>query len=830
MQTHQFKKLGLLSIYITLLFFWGCGESNQSSLDPSMIQAQRGNQSIPSNQGPWKSDGLSFARAEVTPLQGLYITNYSNFWHDYESQKDSFMDGISRYLNITFDLVGKDPNDALNLMKKPNFGVNYDVIIYNMCFADDFDVERINNVISQTRDLGVPAVLLHCSMHSFQQTSPNYPEHDLELRVAEWEWREAHPNTEFPYWWRFTGIDTLSHDWPRSVVSTQANLEHPITQGLPTSINIQKDELYQNLLIKEDVVPLYTAYSPQSKKDHLVAWTHRVGAGQVFATTLGHDHHTLEHDSYHQLVAKGIAYITGTLDDTKQIPVSYQGTDLAENYQATVTCQPSDIVNASTVSQIQDIVRRAYLENRSLKVISLPTSNSNSGFICPEQGGLLLNLGKMNGVLNLDQESQVVTVQPGIRAVELSTYLHQYGFAIPAMPDYTGVSVAGGIATAAHHSSLQFPTSMADMVESIVIVDGTGEIQRFTGSDVAAVSAHLGMLGVVVEISLRVEPQFKLKYGFEKGQDDQLEANIEAMIRNHDYARVMWFAGNGRYVLDYYDRADTKEPGTSKHNLWSSTGSVFRFVGDLPYRVLNRAPLRAQCDSALLRSKIWTVPFKVENSRRSNPVGWSHDMLGSYCQPGTCPWDNDAVRSRTMEASFPLSQLSSWMSDVRALIGETRACFPILGIYLRFSKASDRWLGFNYGEDVVSFEIHVPKVASETYQERSADVYDEIMQMTLGRYNARPHWGKNSTPMFVGIGASQYPRWNDFLQLKQDLDPSGLFNNQIWKQMNQTEAVRPFPGCVLSRECICSEDAHCGDGYTCESGAVYTSARVCRTP
>ena len=124
----------------------------------------------------------------------------------------------------------------------------------------------------------------------------------------------------------------------------------------------------------------------------------------------------------------------------------------------------------------------------------------------------------------------------------------------------------------------------------------------------------------------------------------------------------------------------------------------------------------------------------------------------------------------------------------------------------------------------------MPKVASETYQERSADVYDEIMQMTLGRYNARPHWGKNSTPMFVGIGASQYPRWNEFVQLKQNLDPSGLFNNQIWKQMNQTETVRAFPGCVLSRECTCSEDAHCGDGYTCEPGAVYTSARVCRTP
>ena len=181
-----------------------------------------------------------------------------------------------------------------------------------------------------------------------------------------------------------------------------------------------------------------------------------------------------------------------------------------------------------------------------------------------------------------------------------------------------------------------------------------------------------------------------------------------------------------------------------------------------------------------------------------------------------------------MEASFPLRALPEWMADVRAVLQQTRACFPILGIYLRFSKASDRWLGFNYGEDVVSFEIHIPKVAAETYQEQSADVYDEIMQLSLSKYNARPHWGKNSSPAFVGVGAQQYERWEDFLNLKRALDPAGLFVNRLWRQLNQQEEMRSFPGCVLSRECICTEDSHCGEGYRCQPGAVYPSARVCR--
>ena len=111
------------------------------------------------------------------------------------------------------------------------------------------------------------------------------------------------------------------------------------------------------------------------------------------------------------------------------------------------------------------------------------------------------------------------------------------------------------------------------------------------------------------------------------------------MVRDHPYARVMWFAGNGRYVLDYYDRVDNDTRGESQHNLWTSSGSAFRIVGDLPYRLLNSAPLRAQCDSALLRSKFWFAPISAKDSPRDAPVGWSHDMLASYCEPGQCPWD-----------------------------------------------------------------------------------------------------------------------------------------------------------------------------------------------
>ena len=762
------------------------------------------------------------------PIRALYLTDYNGFWHNYSEQTENFKVGLSQYANVDLTIVGKKQGDTLDTMNTPNFSNGYDVVVYNFCIPENNDYDMIHNVISQTRENGIPAVFIHCAMHSFRSTSDSLGWWDrMRHRWAKWSWQVANFGEEFPSWWAFTGVDSVKHDWKRQVVATQF-ADHPITALLPQEIDSRRDEIYQVTATTGDITPLYTAYSRQTRNEEVVAWVREDNGTKVFGTTLGHDQNTQELGSYLNLVANGILWVTDHLDASGAPEEGYEGNEQFDNYQTTVTCNASQIIEARNIDEVKAAVELAIDLDKSLKVVSLNTSNSNSKFICPEHGGILLNVWQMNQVLAVDEETMRVTVEPGIRATELSEILHGYDLAIRAMPDYTGVSIAGGIATAAHHSSLNVTSSMADMVVGMKIVDGEGNLRVFEEDEVAAVATHLGMLGVVVEITLQAEPQFKLAYGHEKGSDDGLEYYLEEKVREHDYARVMWFAGNDRYVLDYYDRVDNDTRGVSKHNIWESSAGAFRIAGDVPYRIINSAPLRAQCDSALLRSMFWLAPVASKDSAWGTTVGWSHDMLGSYCTPGTCPWDVDNVKSRTMEAAFPLSDLSSWMSDVRGIIDANRACFPVLGLYLRFSKASDRWAAFNYGEDVVAFEIHIPKIANEDAMERSAAVYDEIVQMTIRKYNGRPHWGKNSSAYFVGLDSDNYPMWDEFLELKEDMDPNGLFNNKVWRQLNRDADIVNYPGCILSRDCICQTDSDCGQGKSCVEGGFYEEARVCR--
>ena len=291
-----------------------------------------------------------------------------------------------------------------------------------------------------------------------------------------------------------------------------------------------------------------------------MAWTHDVGVGRVFATTLGHSHHTTE-DAYHRLIARGIAHITGDLDVDGSPTALNRGTEFARNYQSTISCQPADVVNATSVKQVQEIVRRAQEEGRPLKVISVPQSHSNSGFVCPAHGGLLLNVGQMNQVISLNQDEQTVTVQPGIRAYELSRYLHEFGYAIRAMPDFTGVSIAGGIGTAAHHSSLQFTSGMADMVESMLIINGEESLfaLREKRSPLRPLTSACSVSSLRSLCRSSLNPSSAMAT---QRSDEGLEDKVESMVRAHDYARVMWFVGNDRYIVDYYDRV---APETSRH-------------------------------------------------------------------------------------------------------------------------------------------------------------------------------------------------------------------------------------------------------------------------
>jgi len=501
------------------------------------------------------------------------------------------------------------------------------------------------------------------------------------------------------------------------------------------------------------------------------------------------------------------------------------GLQKVPNYVGSVVCSASQFITAYGSDDIQKAVRESLASGLSLKVRSIARSRSYSPAICPEEGGIVLNVEPLKEILNIDAEAQLVTVQPGIRIGDLQERLNKANLAFPVTPDYNGVSIAGAMGAGAHNSSLQIPTAVGDWVEEIKLVDGQGEIQILSGEALDAARVHLGLLGVIFELKIKVVPQFKLKRISLKANDGDIATAAIENVRQYAYAKIHWFPKQQTYILEALDKVPVSTPGDSFNSSWN-TPAVAGVLGVLPFPVdvLNSSKT-LQCTAEGIRVKTWASSYTAVDSATANPVGLSYNMIGGSCAEGSCAWDR-GIKSRTIEASFKLKDLAAWTNDVKQIIDRRAGCFPLLGIYLRFSAPSKAFLGQAYGEETVMFEIHMPVTGTSTL-ESSSEVYDEIFQMTLGKYQGRPHWGKNTQPYFNRLGSQQFPKWEDFKRVQQSLDPQGIFKNPFWNSIEAGQDEPTFPGCGVKRECFCSQDSDCGKNARCESGVFFTDARIC---
>lgn len=228
------------------------------------------------------------------PLRALMVTG--GCCHDYKNQKRILSEGLSARANVEWTIVHEDApkgsNEKLHrvsIYEKPEWWKGFDVVLHNECFGAVEDVAFVEG-IAAAHKAGVPAVMLHCSIHSYRAAKTD-------------EWRQA------------VGITSMSHEKNRDLLVKNLKPEHPVMKGFPAEWNNPKDELYKNEKVWPNTVPLAQAYGEDTQKDHIVVWVTTYGSGKIFATTLGHANSTMESPIYLDLVARGMLWSCDKLND-----------------------------------------------------------------------------------------------------------------------------------------------------------------------------------------------------------------------------------------------------------------------------------------------------------------------------------------------------------------------------------------------------------------------------------------------------------------------------------------------------------------------------------
>jgi type 1 glutamine amidotransferase len=235
----------------------------------------------------------SFA-ADPAPakLKGLWCTG--GCCHDYKKHAPLLTEKIGQYANVEFKI-----ETGLDIFKNKDYAKGYDLVVYDLCYAGEKNKDLIGNVTNTIKE-GKPTVIVHCSLHNF--------------RDIDWDdWREA------------MGMTSKSHDGFREL-TTKKVVDHPIIKFWPADWKTPGEELYRTIKFWPNATALMTAYSTESKKDHVVTWINQYGKGKVFATTLGHNMLTVGQDEYHRLLANGVLWVCGKLDDQGKPVAGYAGT------------------------------------------------------------------------------------------------------------------------------------------------------------------------------------------------------------------------------------------------------------------------------------------------------------------------------------------------------------------------------------------------------------------------------------------------------------------------------------------------------------------------
>jgi type 1 glutamine amidotransferase len=237
----------------------------------------------------------------VKPLRALLVLG--GCCHDYEAQKDILKKGIAERARVEV-VIAYDPDTTtkhLNpVYNNPNWAAGFDVVIHDECTSDVKDVALIDRILAPHR-AGLPAVVLHCGMHSYRSEG----------------WPKSTP------WFEFTGLQTTRHAAQEPIAVTFLPSDSPITHGLGNWQTI-KEELYNNFTGKllDTATPLargkQTTYDRRRRpttSDFVVVWTNNYhGTTKVFATTLGHNNQTVSDPRYLDLVTRGLLWSCGKLN------------------------------------------------------------------------------------------------------------------------------------------------------------------------------------------------------------------------------------------------------------------------------------------------------------------------------------------------------------------------------------------------------------------------------------------------------------------------------------------------------------------------------------
>ncbi len=320
-------------------------------------------------------------------------------------------------------------------------------------------------------------------------------------------------------------------------------------------------------------------------------------------------------------------------------------------------------------------------------------------------------------------------------------------------------SIAGAISTGTHGTGAEYG-GLATQVVGVTMVTAAGEFLRIDQEHeselLPAAALGLGALGIIVEVTLQCVPAYVMHAIDEPVPLEEVLATLEERVAASDHFEFYWFPHTDIALT----KRQTRLPEATVRKPLPVVG---RWIDET---LLSNGVYRVACAAGQVIPAI-TPSFSrlaVRLTEDREYTELSHRVL----------IQSRTVRFREMEYAIPVENVVPAFEAVQALIAR-RGWTIEFPIEVRFAASDDRWLSTAHGRASAYIAVH-------RYWRADPTEYFGAVEEIMHEFGGRPHWGKLHT-LTAQTLRERYPRFDDFVALRDRLDPERRFGNRYLERV-----------------------------------------------
>jgi len=420
------------------------------------------------------------------------------------------------------------------------------------------------------------------------------------------------------------------------------------------------------------------------------------------------------------------------------------------NWARQFSYRPSNYFEPETEAEIVALVKNS----RGIRLFGSGHS-FNAGVVSDET---LVSLDKYTGLVKKDGD--LVTVKGGTRMRDVvRLLLDDYGLAFEALPSHDAQSIGGILSTNVHGTGKDWGF-VAELVESLKIIDGRGEIHECSNGDdlFRAAIGGVGAVGIIAEVTVRAVPRFNVAQTFELKPCQEVEDNLDTMLAEDEHLSLYLFPFATVCQVSRWN------PTTNPQSLLNE---LREFIA-ISFDALNAAWFgNLMAYTGLLPWSNWTYGFK----RDTDLVMESNKAF------------NRSIYHLHQELEFTVPYEDTWrvcrefLDLYEALYREKR--LPYMLLEVRFTPAGKDHALLGAGSAGRSTWIDL--ICNDS---RGFERYYAEGEKLLQEIGARPHLGKYCETLDKAYLETVYPdTFERFLELMSEHDPEDKFANDFTRRM-----------------------------------------------